>query len=76
MTRTLLRRDLAPDDIQAIKAFVDTQRTRSTTFDIVLEGETPGDDLANASAMVYPLAEAGATWWLEDVAIGPYKKNG
>jgi alkanesulfonate monooxygenase SsuD/methylene tetrahydromethanopterin reductase-like flavin-dependent oxidoreductase (luciferase family) len=67
---------ITPDDIRAIKAYVEAQRTFTTAFDIVLEGETPGDDPAKASAIVEPLAEAGATWWLEDVATAPYTIGG
>lgn len=53
------------DDLRAMKAYVDEHRTLGTPFDIVMEGETPGDDAAGAAAIVRPLAEAGATWWLE-----------
>jgi hypothetical protein len=45
-------------------------------FEIVMEGETPGDDHTRANAIIQPFAEAGATWWLEDVATTPYKKAG
>jgi alkanesulfonate monooxygenase SsuD/methylene tetrahydromethanopterin reductase-like flavin-dependent oxidoreductase (luciferase family) len=34
-------------------------------FDVIAEGETPGDDPDSAAAAVAPWAEAGATWWLE-----------
>ena len=53
------------DDIRAMKAFIDEQRSLTTPFDIVMEGETPGDDPEKAAAIVRPLAEAGATWWIE-----------
>src|SRR2546430_9689810 len=39
--------------------------TATTPFDIVVEGETPGDDYKKASEIVRPYAEAGATWWME-----------
>jgi alkanesulfonate monooxygenase SsuD/methylene tetrahydromethanopterin reductase-like flavin-dependent oxidoreductase (luciferase family) len=67
---------ITPDDIRAIKTFVDEHRALRSSFDIVMEGETPGDDSAKASAMIRPLAEAGATWWLEDVATAPYNTGG
>lgn len=35
------------------------------TWDIVTSGSTPADDPLAASAVVAPLAAAGATWWLE-----------
>jgi hypothetical protein len=56
---------LTPDDIADIKTFIDTNRTRSTPFDIVVEGSTPGGDPDAAAATVRPWAEAGATWWIE-----------
>jgi alkanesulfonate monooxygenase SsuD/methylene tetrahydromethanopterin reductase-like flavin-dependent oxidoreductase (luciferase family) len=67
---------LTPEDIRAIKAYIDKHRERATPFDIVLEGETPGSDITQASAIIHPFAEAGATWWLEDVAATPYKTGG
>ena len=59
------RRATTPDDIRAMHAFVDERRALTTPFDIVMEGETPGDDAEKATAIVQPWAEAGATWWIE-----------
>jgi alkanesulfonate monooxygenase SsuD/methylene tetrahydromethanopterin reductase-like flavin-dependent oxidoreductase (luciferase family) len=56
---------ITPDDIREMKAFIDKHRTSTRPFDIVMEGTTPGDDPEAASAIVRPLAQAGATWWLE-----------
>ena len=61
----LKRRTTTPDDIREMHAFVDERRTLTTPFDIVMEGETPGDDLEKAASIVQPWAEAGATWWIE-----------
>lgn len=52
-------------DIAAMKAFIDRERDGTTPYDIVAEGETPGDDRDRAAAIVRPIAEAGATWWME-----------
>jgi hypothetical protein len=57
--------EVTPDDIRAMKAYIDQHRTLSTPFAIICEGETPGDDLARAAAQVRPYAEAGGTWWME-----------
>jgi hypothetical protein len=57
--------ELTPADIQAMKAFVEQHRSQPTPFDIVMEGETPGDDPEKAAATLRPWAEAGATWWIE-----------
>ncbi len=56
---------MTPDDIWAMRAFIAEQRAATTPFDIIMEGETPGDDPAQVAATVAPLAEAGATWWME-----------
>jgi len=59
--------EMTPADIRAMKVFIDEHRSEKTPFDIVMEGETPGDDPAKAASIVRPLAEAGVTWWLEAV---------
>jgi hypothetical protein len=56
---------ITPEDIRAMKAYIDAHRSLSTPFDIVQEGETPGEDRERARAIVRPYAEAGATWWTE-----------
>jgi hypothetical protein len=56
---------LTPGDIQAMKAFIDEHRTGTTPFDIVVEGQTLGNNRKRAAAKVRPYAEAGATWWME-----------
>ena len=58
-------RELTPDDLRAMRDYVAANRTETTPFDIVMEGETPGDDPARAAAIVRPWADAGATWWIE-----------
>lgn len=54
-----------PEDIRAMKEWIDANRTRTTPFDIVVEGKTPGGDPAKAAAEVRRWADAGATWWIE-----------
>jgi alkanesulfonate monooxygenase SsuD/methylene tetrahydromethanopterin reductase-like flavin-dependent oxidoreductase (luciferase family) len=56
---------LTPQDIRAMKAYVRENRPHDAPFDIVCEGETPGDDPERAASVVRPFAEAGATWWIE-----------
>jgi hypothetical protein len=58
-------REIMPGDVRAMAAYVAERRTKTTPFDIVIEGETSGDDPARATDEVGPLAEAGMTWWLE-----------
>jgi alkanesulfonate monooxygenase SsuD/methylene tetrahydromethanopterin reductase-like flavin-dependent oxidoreductase (luciferase family) len=52
-------------DVRAMKAYIDAHRQETTPFDIVLEGETDGDDREKAVAQLRPLVDAGMTWWLE-----------
>jgi hypothetical protein len=57
--------EVTPADIAAMKVYIDEHRTATTPFDIVVEGETPGDHYQKADEIVHPYAEAGATWWME-----------
>ncbi len=68
--------ELTPADLRAVTAYIAERRQATTPFDIVMEGETPGDDPAGASALVQPLAEAGLTWWLENVWNTPRTTGG
>lgn len=58
-------REISFDDIRAMKTYVDAHRTASTPFDIIMEGETPGDQPQQALDIVSAWAQAGATWWIE-----------
>jgi alkanesulfonate monooxygenase SsuD/methylene tetrahydromethanopterin reductase-like flavin-dependent oxidoreductase (luciferase family) len=58
---------LTPDEIRAMKQFIDEQRTATTPFDIIAAGSTPGGNRKQAVKKVRPFAEAGATWWLESI---------
>jgi hypothetical protein len=62
---------VTPADIQVMKAFIEAHRTLTTPFDIVVEGETPGDNQAQATEKVRPFTEAGATWWIEAMWSAP-----
>lgn len=56
-----------PSQIRAVASFIARERqpeSRDRPFDIVVEGTTPLDT-ESAAAAVRPLAEAGATWWIE-----------
>jgi Luciferase-like monooxygenase len=68
--------EMTPADIQAMKTFIDEQRSQTSPFDIVMEGETPGDDHEKAAAIIRPLAQAGVTWWLEAVWASPQTRGG
>jgi len=65
------RGEVTPEDIRAMKDYVEENRPETSPFDIVWEGETPGDDLERAASIVRPFAEAGATWWMESPWTSP-----
>jgi alkanesulfonate monooxygenase SsuD/methylene tetrahydromethanopterin reductase-like flavin-dependent oxidoreductase (luciferase family) len=65
------RGEVTPEDIRAMKAYVEENRSRDTHFDIVWEGQTPGDDPGRAASIVRPFAEAGVTWWIESMWTPP-----
>lgn len=54
-----------PDDIRAMRDYIAANRVETTPYDIIAEGETPGDHPASAAAIVREWAAAGATWWIE-----------
>ncbi|MEO8954696.1 MAG: LLM class flavin-dependent oxidoreductase [Ktedonobacteraceae bacterium] len=68
--------EMTPADIQSMKAYIDEHRTLTTPFDIIMEGETPGDDAEKAASIIRPLAESGVTWWLEAVWGTPETQGG
>ena len=68
--------EMTPADIQALKTFSEHHRPQGTPFDIVMEGETPGDDPVAATALLQPLAQAGVTWWIEAVWATPETTGG
>ncbi|HEX8733153.1 MAG TPA: LLM class flavin-dependent oxidoreductase [Ktedonobacterales bacterium] len=60
------REDYTPDDLRAMAAWLAERRpTDAAPIDIIVEGETPGDDPLAAQSIVQPMRAAGATWWLE-----------
>lgn len=59
--------DVTPQDVREMKAFIDTNRTLTTPFDIVVSGKTKDLDTSQQQDKVLPMAEAGATWWMEDL---------
>ena len=56
---------VTPETVREIKGYVEKQRVPDHPFDVVMEGETPGEDPEAAASIVRPFVEAGATWWIE-----------
>jgi alkanesulfonate monooxygenase SsuD/methylene tetrahydromethanopterin reductase-like flavin-dependent oxidoreductase (luciferase family) len=55
---------IPPDVVRDMRAWVD-ERSGGRAIDIVLEGTTSAGDPSAAVERVRPMAEAGATWWIE-----------
>ncbi len=58
---------LTPQDIRELVAYVGERRVGDTGFDIIVEGVTPSERPGSWEEIVGPLAEAGATWWIESM---------
>ena len=56
---------ISPDVLARISAWMKEHRKSAGPFDIIVEGTSSGTDHAANRAMLDPLAEAGATWWIE-----------
>jgi hypothetical protein len=54
-----------PAEIIEIKNFIDSNRSLESPFDIIMEGQTPGDDPQAAANIINPYTQAGVTWWIE-----------
>lgn len=50
-----------------MRAWLDGHAPSGRTIDLIVEGTTPGGDGAGQAAILEPLADAGATWWIESL---------
>jgi alkanesulfonate monooxygenase SsuD/methylene tetrahydromethanopterin reductase-like flavin-dependent oxidoreductase (luciferase family) len=63
-----LRKDdetMQPDDYRAMLDYVREYRTAEGPFEVLHAGNTPGDNMEEARALVCSYEEAGVTMWLE-----------
>jgi alkanesulfonate monooxygenase SsuD/methylene tetrahydromethanopterin reductase-like flavin-dependent oxidoreductase (luciferase family) len=67
---------LTPGEVRSLTDVVHRHRTAGAdeTFDVVITGRTGQDAVADA-ALLRRQADAGATWWLEDVSPWAYGWN-
>ena len=56
---------VTPEDIRAMKEYIDANRTLTTPFDIVVEGKTGEMAPGQVQEKLTAWKEAGATWWVE-----------
>ncbi len=65
-------RAILPDEVRAVRAYIQQCRTNADPFDVVVmlwsEGGRTAEDLQETARY----AEAGATWWLEDLSLGRF----
>lgn len=61
---------ITPDVIREIKAIIQEYRETDTPFDIIKYGGTEGKDPNHDRALVTKYADAGATWWIDEVYSG------
>jgi alkanesulfonate monooxygenase SsuD/methylene tetrahydromethanopterin reductase-like flavin-dependent oxidoreductase (luciferase family) len=64
------------EEIRDMKVFIDANRTEHTPFDIIMDGETPGDDIEKAKPVIRQWADVGITWWIETRWNEPRNSNG
>jgi alkanesulfonate monooxygenase SsuD/methylene tetrahydromethanopterin reductase-like flavin-dependent oxidoreductase (luciferase family) len=62
---------LTPVDVRDMVRYLAVHRTSGEPFDVVIAGETPGDDPPQAGATVEAYEAAGATWWIE--GLNPWR---
>jgi hypothetical protein len=57
--------DVTPSDIREFRTYIDVNRTLSTPFDIVMNGNVSDLDRQQLQDKLLPLIEAGVTWWID-----------
>lgn len=68
-------RALTHDDVRELRALA-TEQGCDDAFDIVVEGESPGDDKSRARDQLAEWQSAGATWWIESMWNAQLKDDG
>lgn len=57
----------SPEEVRQRRVAIEALRTDARSLEYIVEGETPGNDPEQASAIARAYAEAGATWWIESM---------
>lgn len=66
----------SPDEVKLMADYIHARRSADTPYDIVVEGETPGDRPDQAREVLKPWIEAGVTWWTETRWSAPRSAEG
>jgi alkanesulfonate monooxygenase SsuD/methylene tetrahydromethanopterin reductase-like flavin-dependent oxidoreductase (luciferase family) len=61
------RKDMKPEDVSAILAYINTHREENKSFDVVITGSTHSMSKTQQMESISSLSEAGMTWWLESM---------
>jgi alkanesulfonate monooxygenase SsuD/methylene tetrahydromethanopterin reductase-like flavin-dependent oxidoreductase (luciferase family) len=56
---------ISPEELRKMMAWIREHRESDAPFEVVLEGQVDANDPDAVREKVAPLAEAGATWWIE-----------
>ncbi len=57
------------DEIREIIEFIDEHREEENNFDVACLGKTSADDIEKRKEIIREFANAGITWWCEDVDL-------
>src|SRR5215218_7003369 len=58
---------MTPEDAREVARYVTDHRAGSDPFELVVAGETPGEDPKKAARLLAAYREAGVTWWIESI---------
>jgi hypothetical protein len=58
---------MLPAHLQDIQSWINERHSRASSFDYVIEGQTPIDDRDKAQAIIQKWQEVGMTWWIESL---------
>jgi len=65
---------LTLEELTKILDYISNYRTDNNNFDIVIAGETPGDQ-SDGADIVDPFEKAGVTWWCENIYLSRFKNS-
>jgi hypothetical protein len=58
---------MTPEDAREVARYVAAKRAGDGPFELVVAGETPGEDRKEGVRIVAAYEEAGVTWWIESI---------
>jgi alkanesulfonate monooxygenase SsuD/methylene tetrahydromethanopterin reductase-like flavin-dependent oxidoreductase (luciferase family) len=62
-------RPIRPDEVSAIRAYIEKYRTNSDPFDVAVILWSEGEGMQEERQEIARYKEAGVTWWLEDLSL-------